>query len=78
VEQLRIQDDSTVVLHCGFNKAIGILFALTGKDVDGILQKSIEGISMMYTFDARSANTPSRHHTQYFEMLGARRPRDLS
>jgi arylsulfatase len=38
--------------------------------VDGIPQKPIEGVSMMYTFDAANANAPSRHHTQYFEMLG--------
>jgi hypothetical protein len=25
---------------------------------------------MMCTFDARNANAPSRHHTQYFEMMG--------
>jgi arylsulfatase len=40
------------------------------KVVDGIPQKPIEGISMMYTFDAKNANAPSRHHTQYFEMMG--------
>jgi arylsulfatase A-like enzyme len=33
--------------------------------VDGIPQKPIEGVSMMYTFDAKSANAPSRHRTQY-------------
>jgi arylsulfatase len=38
--------------------------------VDGIDQKPIEGVSMMYTFDARNANAPSPHRTQYFEMLG--------
>jgi arylsulfatase len=38
--------------------------------VDGIQQKPIEGVSMMYTFDAKNANAPSRHHTQYFEMMG--------
>ena len=38
--------------------------------VDGIPQKPIEGVSMMYTFYAKNANTPSRHHTQYFEMMG--------
>jgi arylsulfatase len=40
------------------------------KVVDGIPQKPIEGVSMMYTFDDRNANAPSQHHTQYFEMLG--------
>jgi len=38
--------------------------------VDGIPQKPIEGVSFMYTFDAKNAGAPSRHHTQYFEMMG--------
>ena len=38
--------------------------------VDGIPQKPIEGVSMTYTFDAKNANAPSQHHTQYFEMMG--------
>jgi arylsulfatase A-like enzyme len=38
--------------------------------VDGIPQKPIEGISFMYTFDKANANAPSKHHTQYFEMMG--------
>ena len=38
--------------------------------VDGIQQKSIEGTSFAYTFDAANAKTPSRHQTQYFEMMG--------
>jgi arylsulfatase len=38
--------------------------------VDGIAQKPIEGTSLVYTFDAKNADAPSRHHTQYFEMLG--------
>src|SRR5215475_11971437 len=38
--------------------------------VDGIPQKPIEGVSMMYTFDAKNANAPSTHTTQYFEMMG--------
>ena len=42
----------------------------TPKVVDGIPQKPIEGVSMMYTFDARNANAESQHHTQYFEMMG--------
>jgi arylsulfatase A-like enzyme len=42
------------------------------KVVDGIKQSPIEGTSMMYTFDAKNANAPSTHHTQYFEMFGDR------
>jgi arylsulfatase A-like enzyme len=38
--------------------------------VDGIPQKPIEGTSFAYTFDANNANAPSRHTTQYFEMMG--------
>ena len=38
--------------------------------VDGIKQKPIEGISFAYTFDANNAKAPSRHKTQYFEMMG--------
>jgi len=38
--------------------------------VDGIPQKPIEGTSFLYTFDKANANAPSRHHTQYFEMMG--------
>jgi arylsulfatase A-like enzyme len=38
--------------------------------VDGIKQAPIEGVSMAYTFDKANANAPSRHHTQYFEMMG--------
>jgi arylsulfatase len=40
------------------------------KVVDGIEQKPIEGVSMMYTFDAKNAKAPSTHTTQYFEMFG--------
>jgi arylsulfatase A-like enzyme len=38
--------------------------------VDGIPQKPIEGTSLVYTFDAENADAPTRHTTQYFEMLG--------
>ncbi len=38
--------------------------------VDGIPQKPLEGVSMVYTFDKANANAPSTHHTQYFEMMG--------
>jgi arylsulfatase A-like enzyme len=40
--------------------------------VDGIAQKPIEGVSLAYTFDKANADAPSRHHTQYFEMMGVR------
>lgn len=38
--------------------------------VDGIKQKPIEGTSFAYTFDAKNAKAPSKHVTQYFEMMG--------
>jgi arylsulfatase A-like enzyme len=40
------------------------------KVVDGVKQSPIEGVSLMYTFDAKNADAPSRHKTQYFEMFG--------
>ena len=42
------------------------------KVVDGIPQSPIEGVSMAYTFDAKNANAPSTHTTQYFEMFADR------
>jgi len=42
------------------------------KTVDGIKQSPMEGVSMAYTFDAKNAQAPSRHKTQYFEMMGDR------
>ncbi len=38
--------------------------------VDGIKQVPIEGTSLAYTFDAANADAPTRHTTQYFEMMG--------
>ena len=40
--------------------------------VNGVPQKPIDGLSMMYTFDKANANAPSARRTQYFEMLGDR------
>jgi arylsulfatase A-like enzyme len=40
--------------------------------VDGITQKPIEGVSMVYTFDKANANAPSKRVTQYFEMFANR------
>ena len=40
--------------------------------VNGIKQKPIEGVSMAYTFDKANANAPSKHDTQYFEMVANR------
>lgn len=38
--------------------------------VDGIKQAPMEGTSFAYTFDKANATAPSRHTTQYFEMMG--------
>jgi arylsulfatase len=40
--------------------------------INGIKQHPIEGTSMKYTWDRKNANAPTRHRTQYFEMLGNR------
>ena len=40
--------------------------------INGIKQRPIEGVSMTYTWDKANANAPTRHTTQYFEMLGNR------
>ncbi|MEQ9379618.1 MAG: arylsulfatase, partial [Pirellulales bacterium] len=40
------------------------------KEVDGIQQSPIEGVSFAYTFDNSNADAPSTHKTQYFEMMG--------
>src|SRR6202040_3159425 len=40
--------------------------------VNGIKQKPIEGVSMMYTFDKANAKAPSTRKTQYFEMVSNR------
>ncbi len=44
----------------------------TPETVNGVAQAPIEGVSMLYSFDAANAKSPSAHVTQYFEMLGYR------
>lgn len=41
-------------------------------EVNGVIQKPIEGTSFAYTFADANADAPSRHTKQYFEMLGNR------
>lgn len=43
-------------------------------EVDGIPQLPVNGVAMNYTFDAAAGGpeVASRHHTQYFEILGNR------
>lgn len=40
--------------------------------VDGVKQAPIEGTSMAYTWKKANASAPTKHTTQYFEMLGNR------
>ncbi len=40
--------------------------------INGIKQSPIEGVSLAYTWDKANADAPTRHTTQYFEMLGNR------
>jgi len=40
------------------------------QEVDGVMQKPMEGTSFVYTF--AGANVPNRHTVQYFEMFGTR------
>ena len=40
--------------------------------INGIEQRPIEGVSMVYTWDKANGNAPSKRDTQYFEMLGNR------
>jgi arylsulfatase len=39
-------------------------------EMDGVKQKPLEGVSLVYTFD--SAKAPPRHTSQYFELVGNR------
>ncbi len=40
--------------------------------VNGVAQRPVEGVSLLYTFDKANANAPSTRTTQYFEMQGDR------
>ncbi len=40
--------------------------------INGIKQLPIEGTSMTYTWNKANVSAPTRHNTQYFEMLGNR------
>jgi len=42
------------------------------EEANGIKQKPIEGVSMVYTFDKANANAASKRDTQYFELGGNR------
>jgi len=40
--------------------------------VNGIKQKPIEGVSLAYTFDKANTAAPTKHKTQYFELMSNR------
>jgi arylsulfatase A-like enzyme len=40
--------------------------------LNGIKQRPMDGVSLAYTWDKANADAPTRHGTQYFEMLGNR------
>ena len=40
--------------------------------INGIMQRPMDGVSMVYTWEKTNANAPSKRTTQYFEMLGNR------
>lgn len=49
---------------------LGVLGIEPPKEINGVTQSPIEGVSFAHTFDDASAK--SRRHTQYFEMMGYR------
>jgi len=51
----------TILEACGIPQPVS---------VNGVPQRPIEGVSMVYTWDEKNAKAPSRHATQYFEILG--------
>lgn len=51
----------TILEACGIPEPVS---------VNGVPQQPIEGVSMYYTFDKKNASAPSKHITQYFEIMG--------
>ncbi len=65
--ELRTQFSHVIDIAPTLYEAIGIT---PPTEVNGVAQKPIEGVSMLYTFDA--AKAPERHRVQYFEMFANR------
>jgi len=64
---IRTQFSHVIDIYPTILEAVGVQ---TPSVLNGVTQKPVEGVSMVYTFaDAKAA---SRHRTQYFEMLGNR------
>jgi arylsulfatase A-like enzyme len=51
----------TILEACGIPEPVS---------VNGVPQRPIEGVSMVYTWDKKNAEAKSRHTTQYFEIMG--------
>ena len=64
---IRTQFSSVIDIYPTILEAVGVQ---SPSMLNGVPQKPVEGVSMVYTFD--DANARSRHRTQYFEMLANR------
>jgi arylsulfatase len=64
---IRTQFHHVIDLYPTVLEAVGVQ---SPSVLNGVTQAPIEGVSMAYTF--ADAKAPSRHRTQYFEMLGNR------
>jgi arylsulfatase A-like enzyme len=64
---IRTQFSSVIDIYPTILEAVGIQ---SPSMLNGVPQKPVEGVSMVYTFDDPKAS--SRHRTQYFEMFGNR------
>jgi arylsulfatase A-like enzyme len=65
--EIRSQFHHVVDIAPTIYEAAGIVMP---ESVNGVQQKPLAGVSMVYTFDEASA--PTRHTTQYFEIMGNR------
>jgi arylsulfatase A-like enzyme len=71
----RIKDKGSIrPQFCHVIDIVPTIYEATGitppKVMDGVKQKPLDGVSLVYTFDNPKA--PTRHSTQYFEMMGNR------
>jgi arylsulfatase A-like enzyme len=64
---IRTQFSSVIDIYPTILEAVGVQ---SPSMLNGVPQKPVEGVSMVYTFD--DAKAASRHRTQYFEMFGNR------
>jgi arylsulfatase len=64
---LRTQFSHVIDITPTILEVTGVTFPDT---IDGVKQKPLEGVSLVYTCE--DANAPTRHNTQYFEMMGNR------